>query len=133
MPSSSAMRKSAPRIAAKDARVSEDRSTRGIKFQVVTADIDSLVAPRGFRASVLLRFVNKKDGHRHYSILTVVGQNDTNRVTTYFKFTGEETVRFDVPSGVPLCATSLAPALQQYVQQVVPAGQRGNDPPIIDD
>jgi hypothetical protein len=133
MPSTSAMRKSAPRIAGKEARPVEDKPAREIKFQRLTADVYPLVAPRGFRATVLLRFVNKKDGHRHYSILAMVGQNDASKVNTAFKFTGEETVRFDVPSGVSVCASSLVPALQQYVRQNIPAEQRGNDPPIIDD
>src|SRR5215831_3955905 len=117
MPSTSAMRKSAPRIAAKETRAADDKPVRGIKVQPVTTDIDAFVAPRGFHASVLLRFVtlSKKDGHRHYSMLVMVGQNDTNKVSACFKFTGEETVRFDLPPGTPLSAASLAPALQQYV------------------
>jgi hypothetical protein len=126
------MRKSAPRIPAKETRVADDKPVRGIKFQRVMGDIGPLVAPRGFHASVLLRFVNKKDGHRHYSMLVMVGQNDTNKVNACFTFTGEETVRFDLPAGIPVSAASLAPALQQYVR-TLPADQRGNDPPIIDD
>src|SRR5262245_23811261 len=134
MPSTSAMRKSAPRIA-RETRVAEDKTGRGIKFERVTADIASLVAPRGFRTSVLLRFVglNKKDGHRHYSMLAMVGQNDTSRVSVCFKFTGEETVRFDLPDKTPVSAASLAPALQQYVKQNIVVDQQGLDPPIIDD
>ena len=135
MPSTSAMRKSAPRIPAKETRVAEDKPVRDIKFQRLTADVDPLVAPRGFRASVLLRFVglSKKDGHRHYSFLAVVGQNDANKVNASFKFTGEETVRFDLPSGVPVCGASLVPALQQYVKQCIAPDQQGLAPPIIDD
>ena len=133
--STSVLRKPAPPVPGKQTRAAEVKQGRGIKFERVTADIDSLVAPRGFRASVLLRFVglSKKDGHRHYSMLAMIGQNDTSRVSLCFKFTGEETVRFDLPDKTPLSAASLAPALQQYVKQSISVDQQGLEPPIIDD
>lgn len=90
------------------------KPTRRPMLTRVTGDIN-LVAPRGYRASVLLKFVSRDDGHRYYSWWAMVGRRDSEAVSTKYKYTGEDVIRCDVPEGMPLSAESLQPYLAAFL------------------
>src|SRR5262245_59096693 len=89
-----------------------------------------LVAPRGCHASVLLKLVDRDDGHRYYSWWAVVGRHDMDSVSVSYKYTGEETIRFDLPDGIPLSAESVQPHLTRFLAR---RHEGPGDPPIIID
>lgn len=95
----------------------------------VTGDVE-LIAPEGCRASVLVKLVDRDDGHRYYAWWAMVGRNAMDACSVRYKFTGEDTIRFDLPDGMPLSAEALQPHLAAYL-----ANQRTEAPdtPIIRD
>lgn len=94
------------------------RLTRSIK----------LVAPPGCHASVLLKLVHRDDGHRYYSWWAVVGRHDMDSIAVMYRYTGEETIRFDLPEGVALSADSLQPHLTRFLAD---QHEADDDTPII--
>lgn len=93
----------------------------------LTGDVE-LVAPRGCSASVLLKLVTRDDGHRYYSLWAVVGRYDRDKISVPYKYTGEDTIRFDLPEGMPLSAERLQPYLSDYLAS---DGTEPPDPPVI--
>jgi len=89
-----------------------------------------LVAPTGCYASVVLKLVDRDDNHRYYSWWTVVGRHDMDKITMPYKYTGEDTIRFDLPEGVPLSAKSLQPHLTAFLAA---EHTKPGAPPIIRD
>jgi hypothetical protein len=108
------------------------RRTRPALLPTITqliADVE-LIAPRGCSASVLLKLVTRDDGHRYYAWWAMVGRYDHDALAISYRYTGEDTIRFDVPEGMRLCAESLQPHLTAYLRN---AGTEPPDTPIIRD
>src|SRR5262245_50791331 len=64
----------------------------------IEADVE-LVAPQGCYATVIVKLVDRDDEHRYYSWWTLVGRNDMDKIAVRYEFTGEDTIRFDLPDG----------------------------------
>jgi hypothetical protein len=131
--SSPAQRKSARRITqppvpAKPPRPAKPRDPVPMVSRI-ESDVE-LVAPQGCYASVIVKLVDRDDEHRYYSWWAMVGRNDMDKIAVRYAFTGEDTIRFDLPEGVALSARSLQPHLAAFL-----AGERNKPggPPIIRD
>src|SRR5262249_16504435 len=74
-----------------------------------------LVAPPGCHASVLLKLVHRDDRRRFYSWWAVAGRHDMDSIAVPYKYTGEETIRIDLPYGMPLSLRSLQPHLKRFI------------------
>jgi hypothetical protein len=102
---------------------------RALQPRVMRLDSDvELIAPPGYRASVLLKLVDRDDGHRYYSWWAMAGRHDMDKVAVPYKYTGEDTIRFDLPEGMPLSAEALEPHLVAYLAS---EGLEPSDPPVI--
>jgi hypothetical protein len=88
----------------------------------LVADVD-LVAPQGFTASVLLKLVSRDDTQRLYAMWAMAGRHDVDTCVVPYKYTGEDTIRVDLPEGMPLSAEALAPHLTAFL------ASEGNEPP----
>jgi hypothetical protein len=88
----------------------------------LVADVD-LVAPKGFTASVLLKLVSRDDTQRQYALWALAGRHDVDTCIVPYKYTGEDTIRVDLPEGMPLSAEALAPHLTAFL------ASEGNEPP----
>jgi hypothetical protein len=95
----------------------------------IEGDTD-LVAPPGCYASVLLKLVHRDDGHRYYSWWAVAGRHGMDAISVPYKYTGEDTIRFDVPEGMPLSAQSLQRHLDAFLEGQQEA--EGDTPVIIE-
>ncbi len=121
--------KSSRRVADKRTRVTQ--AGPGLQPTITRLDGDvELVAPPGCCASVVLKLVSRDDGHRYYSWWAVVGRNGMDRLAVSYKYTGEDTIRMDLPEGVSLSAASLQPFLTAYLAG---EGTEPPDTPIIRD
>jgi hypothetical protein len=92
-------------------------------------DID-LVVPRDCSASVVLKLVARDDGHRYYAWWLIVGRHDQDTISVHYKYSGEDTIRCDLPDGNSLSAKSLQPFLAAYLAS---DGTEPPDTPIIID
>jgi hypothetical protein len=95
----------------------------------ITHDLD-LIAPHGCRASVMLKLVERDEGHRYYEWWLVVGRHGPDTVSVKYKADGADTIRVDVPEGMPLKAEALQPHVAAFL-----ANERVEQPdtPIIRD
>src|SRR5262249_41422972 len=120
------MEKSVRRVATPPARSldKEPREAREPRIALLDHDIE-LTAPRGFHVSVLLKLVNRDDRHRYYAWLAMVGRKGSE-VSVSYRHTGTETIRCDLPDGVPLSAKSLERPLTEFL-----ARELAGPPPII--
>ena len=107
------------RIVDKEPREHEPRISR------LEHDIE-LVAPRGCHASVLLKLVNRDDRHLYYAWLAMAGRAGSEATVSY-RHTGGDTIRCDLPDGVPLSARSIEPHLRKFFASAEVAGP----PPVI--
>jgi hypothetical protein len=114
--------KASRRAAGERARVTPAKPGPQPTITRLAGDVE-LIAPPGCCASVVLKLVGRDDGHRYYSWWAVVGRNGMDKLSVPYKFTGEDTIRMDLPEGVSLSAASLQPFLTAYL-----AGE-GNEPP----
>jgi hypothetical protein len=87
-----------------------------------------LVVPHGYYASVLLKLVNRVEGQRQYSWWLTVGRHDMDSVSVPYRYTGEDTIRFDLPPKFRLSKAALRPHLTRFLRN---AGELEGDPPII--
>jgi len=118
----------APRTARRS-RANPARPALKPRISRLEGDVE-LVAPPGYHASVLLKLAHREDGHRYYSWWAVVGRHDMDSLAMSYRYTGEDTIRFDLPDGMPLSARSLQPHLRNYLAS---DGTEPSDPPIIRD
>lgn len=95
----------------------------------ITRDLE-LVAPRGCRASVLMKLVERDDEHRQYEWWLVVGRHGAETMSVKYKADGADVIRIDVPDGMPLTATELQPHLAEFLAQ---EHLQQNAPPTIRD
>lgn len=85
-------------------------------FSRVNGDLDIVVPPH-CRASVLLKLVERDERHRYYAWWLVVGRHDLDEVSVHYRYTGEDTIRFDVPQTAVLSSSSLQPLLAEFLAQ----------------
>lgn len=129
------MQKSIRQVTHKPARSATPKRTRATraepalqpKIMRLEGDIE-LIAPRGYCASVLLKLVNRDDGHRYYAWWAMVGRHDLDKISISYKHTGEDMIRIDLPEGMSLSAEALEPHLIAYLAS---GGLRPPEPPII--
>jgi len=122
------MEKSVRRVVSASAR-SLDKEPREPEPRITRIDRDlELVAPRGCHASVLLKLVNRDNRHRYYAWLAMVGRAGSE-VSVMYRHTGADTIRCDLPFGVPLSAKSL----ERHLRQFLAAEVAGPPPVIIED
>lgn len=95
----------------------------------ITRDLE-VVAPHGCRASVLLKQLDRDDGHRYYEWWLVVGRHGAETMSVQYKADGADVIRVDVPDGMPLRAD----AMQSHVAAFL-KGERVQqaDPPTVRD
>jgi hypothetical protein len=86
-----------------------------------------LVAPRGCHASVLVTLIKRDDRHRYYAWLAMVGRG-VGDVTVSYRHAATDTIRLDLPDGVPLSAKSLEPHLAQFLAST---SELDGPPPVI--
>ena len=86
-----------------------------------------LSVPPDCEASVIMKQVGH-DERRYYAWWLLVGRYDQETMTARYKFTGEDTVRCDIPIGVPLSASALQSHLARFLRG---EGTQEDDPPII--
>ena len=86
-----------------------------------------LVVPPDCDASVILKDVGH-DGRRSYAMWLLVGRDDRDAMTVSYKFTGEDTIRVDIPSGGIISAAALQPYLVKFLKS---EGTQEDDPPVI--
>jgi hypothetical protein len=86
-----------------------------------------LVVPPDCDASLILKEVGH-DENRYYAWWLLVGRYDHEAMTVPYKFTGEDTIRCDIPSGTPLSAASLQPYLAKFLKS---EGTQEGAPPIV--
>lgn len=82
----------------------------------ITHDLD-VVAPHGCRASVLLKMVERDEGHRYYDWWLVVGRRGAEMVSVKYKADGADTIRVDVPDGMRLSADALQPHVAAFLKE----------------
>ena len=95
----------------------------------ITQDLE-LVAPHGCRASVLLKLVERDEGHRYYEWWLVVGRHDAETMSVKYKADGADTIRVDVPEGMRLSAETLQPHVAAFLAG---EGLEPADPPTVRD
>ena len=95
----------------------------------ITRDLD-VVAPHGCRASVLLKLIERDEGHRYYDWWLVVGRHGAEMVSVKYKADGADTIRVDVPDGMRLSADALQPHVAAFLKKegILPAA-----PPTVRD
>jgi hypothetical protein len=87
-----------------------------------------LSAPHGCIASVLLKLVDRDDGHRYYAWWAMAGRHDADTYAIHYKHNGEDVLRFDLPDGMALSAEALQPHLESFLGS---ENNEPSDPPVI--
>jgi hypothetical protein len=96
----------------------------------ITHDLE-LVAPQGCRASVLLKQLERDEGHRYYDWWLVVGRRGAETVPAVkYKADGGDVIRVDVPDDMPLRADALDPHVAAFLKN---EGNEPADPPTVRD
>jgi hypothetical protein len=91
----------------------------------------TLDVPAGYYASILLKLVGHDDAYRYYAWWVMAGRNGQDKVAIVYNYTGEDTIRVDLPIGVPLTRAVLQQRLQEFLH-----GQselEGKPPKIVPD
>ncbi|HEY0480282.1 MAG TPA: hypothetical protein VGD37_22340 [Kofleriaceae bacterium] len=90
------------------------RAVSAPRFTRVTKSL-KLSVPPDCEASVILKLVGH-DERRYYAWWLLVGRYDQETMTASYRFTGEDTVRCDIPTGMPLSAATLQPYLARFLK-----------------
>jgi hypothetical protein len=122
-----AMHKPVRHVARKPARlVPAAPATRPVIARV-EGDVD-LTAPKGFRARVLLKLVDRIDGRRVYAWWAMAGRHELDAAALRFKYSGEDMLQFDLPEAMALSEELLTPFLKDFLDS---EGNEPPDPPVI--
>ena len=97
------------------------------RFSRITRSL-TLTPPDDCKASVIFKLV-AHDNYRRFSYWLLVGRHDQDALEVRYKFTGESTLRCDVPFGAPLAPDALQPYLEEFLQG---EGTEPDGPPILD-
>jgi hypothetical protein len=98
----------------------------GPRLSRVTSDLE-LSAPLGFQASVILKQVAHSD-RRFYAWWLLVGRYDQDALVVPYKYTGEDTIRCDLPEGSELSAAALQPYLAEFLKS---EGTEEGEPVVV--
>jgi hypothetical protein len=88
----------------------------------------SVAPPRDCDASVILKQVAHDKRHRYFACMLMVGRYDRDALKVPYEFTGETTVRCDLPTGSVISAAVLQPHLVKFLKA---EGNLPDPPPII--
>lgn len=102
------------------------RSARAPRFTRIKSNV-TVTVPPDCDASVIFKQV-AHDRRRHYAWWLLVGRYDQDALTVSYKYTGEDTVRCDIPTGAPLSSAALQPHLVKFLES---EGVLEDKPPII--
>lgn len=97
----------------------------------------TLEAPDGYLASAIFKLIGHDGVRRIYALWLLVGRSEHDRVAVPYKFTGEDTIRCDLPSGNLISITALEPHLRKFLETDgflgggPPAIANEGDPPVI--
>ena len=86
-----------------------------------------LEVPLDCDASLILKQV-RHDEYRCYAVWLLVGRDDQDAMSASYKFTGEDTVRVDIPNGGIISAGALQPHLAKFLKS---EGTEEDAPPVI--
>lgn len=112
--------KPAKKKASKQSLAAAPRLSRIVK------NID-LVPPPDCIASLVLKQV-AHDTYRYYACWLLVGRYDVDALTTKYKYTGENTVRCDIPQDGEVSLLALQPYLVAFLDA---EGKEPDGPPVI--
>ena len=122
-----AMHKPVRHVARKPARMTPAKPATRPVIARVEGDVD-LIAPKGFRARVLLKLVDRIDGRRVYAWWAMVGRHELDAASLRFKYNGEDMLQFDLPESMALSEELLTPYLKDFLDG---EGNEPPDPPVI--
>jgi hypothetical protein len=97
------------------------------RFSRITHSLD-VVAPQDCCASVILKEVAHDSRRRYYAMWLFVGRYDQDAMSIRYKYTGEETVRCDIPAGAVISAAALQPYLVKFLNS---ENKEPEGPPVI--
>jgi hypothetical protein len=87
-----------------------------------------LVVPADCSVSVILKLVDHDDDNRTYAWWMLVGRYNQDTLSVSYKFTGEDTIRCDIPEGMPLSVKVLERRLAVFLDD---EDLEEGKPPII--
>ena len=87
-----------------------------------------LVVPPDCEASVILKQVAHDDKHRYYMMWLLVGRYDREAISVSYRFTGEDTIRCDIPNMQLISASELQSRFVEFWQDEPDLDDK---PPII--
>jgi hypothetical protein len=97
------------------------------RFSRITRNL-TVTPPDDCKASVIFKLVAHDDARR-FAYWLLVGRHDQDAVEARYKFTGESTLRCDVPFGAQLTPDALQPYLVDFLES---EGTEPDGPPILD-
>lgn len=103
------------------------RTVPAPRFTRVERNI-KVVVPPDCDKSVIFKQVAHDERHRIYTWWLLVGRYDRDTVAVSYKYTGEDTIRCDIPNGTPLSAAALQPYLAKFLKS---EGLLQDQPPVI--
>jgi hypothetical protein len=124
---STATAKTARRPAASAAKRRNGKARPAPRFSRVDRSI-SVTPPDDCKASVIFKQVAHDDARRFVYWL-LVGRYEQDTIAVRYKFTGEKTLRCDVPDGGQLGPEALQPYLVEFLES---EGNEPEGPPILD-
>jgi len=86
-----------------------------------------LIAPPGCIASLVLKQV-AYDAYRYYAPWLLVGRYDVDALPVKYKFTGENTIRCDIPEDGEVSLAALQPPLVAFLEA---EGKEPDGPPVV--
>lgn len=82
-------------------------------FTRLTTNVE-LTPPVGCIATVVLKQIAHSEGTRYYKWWLMVGRNGDDASSVHYKHTGEDMIRCDIPTGMPLSEDALLPGLKAF-------------------
>src|ERR1041384_8795405 len=107
--------------------VSRSRRSRVPRLKHVRRSV-AVAPPRGYDASVILKQVAHDDKHRYFACWLMVGRYDREALSVPYRYTGETTVRCDIPCGSVISAAALQPHLVKFLKR---EHTQPDPPPVI--
>lgn len=109
------------------ARAATRRKSGEPRFKRVRRSL-SVKPPADCRASVIFKFV-AHDEFRHFAYWLLVGRYAQDTIAVRYEYTGESTLRCDVPDGTMFTPDALQPYLEAFLKS---EGTEPEGPPILD-
>jgi hypothetical protein len=116
-------RRSAARVATRRKRKVEAAP----RFSRITRNV-TITPPDDCKATVIFKHV-AHDEYRRFVYWLLVGRYDQDTFGVRYRFTGESTLRCDIPNGTQLTPDALQPYLVEFLDS---EGTEPEGPPILD-